>query len=147
MAPGPGWQLKSATWRGRELLDVPIEIRPSEDLTDLVVTFTDQSSEVSGAMLDNTGRPVSEYYVFLFSTDKAQWFQGSRRMRQPTRPASDGKYRLSGLAPGEYYVAALTDFEPTTFTMTSEQLIAASFMIIFCRGREESPGSQARRRQ
>jgi hypothetical protein len=138
-APGSGWQVKSATLRGRELVDVPIEIRPSEDLTDLVVTFTDQSSEVSGAMLDNTGRPVSEYYVFLFSTDKAQWFQGSRRMRQPTRPASDGKYRLTGLPPGEYYVAALTDFEPTDIYDATflEQLIAASFKITLAEGEKK----------
>jgi len=138
-APGSGWQVKSATWRGRELLDVPIEIRPSEDLTDLVVTFTDQSAEVSGAMLDNTGRPVSDYNVFLFSTDKAQWFQGSRRMRQPTRPASDGKYRLTGLPPGEYYVAALTDFEPTDIYDATflEQLIAASFKITLAEGEKK----------
>ena len=97
----PRWQLRSArrskdatSWIHRST------IGPGADVSDLVLTFTDQVAELSGALVDGAGRPAPEYYVFVFPTDKTQWFQGARRMRPPSRPASDGKYRLPGLPPG-----------------------------------------------
>jgi hypothetical protein len=137
---GSGWQLKSAMLKGREILDAPFEIRPNEDVADIVLTFTDQMAELSGALLDAAGRPAPEYFVFLFPTDKSQWFQGARRMRQPTRPSTDGRYRLPGLPPGEYYVSALTQFEPTDVYDASflEQLISSSFKITLAEGEKKT---------
>ena len=61
-------------------------------------------------------------------------------MRPPTRPASDGKYRLPGLPPGDYYVAALTEFEPSDMYDASflEQLIPASFKITLAEGEKKT---------
>ena len=77
----------------------------------LVVTLV-SPAELSGTLYDGAGRPTSDLSMILFAADRAHWYQGSRRLRQPVRPASSGRFSVSGLAPGEYYLAALTDFDP-----------------------------------
>ena len=62
--------LKSIAINGRDLADVPIDLKPGERVTDVVVTFTDRVTEISGTLLDAAGRPAPGYYVVLFSTDE-----------------------------------------------------------------------------
>jgi hypothetical protein len=49
--------------------------------------------------------------MLAFSTDRSLW-DVPRRTSGAVRLASDGGYRLVGLPPGEYYVTAITDFDP-----------------------------------
>jgi hypothetical protein len=108
----PSWTLKSAMIRGRDAADEPFEIRPGEDVTDLVVTFTDAPAELTGTVYDSANRPTSDLSMILFTTNKAGWSQGSRRLKAPLRPDSNGRFTFTGLVAGEYYLAALTDYEP-----------------------------------
>jgi hypothetical protein len=48
----------------------------------------------------------------MFPVDKTLWYQRSRRLRQPVRTGTDGRYRFANVPAGDYYLAALTDFEP-----------------------------------
>jgi hypothetical protein len=105
--------VKSATVGGRDVLDTPFDVRPGVDVSDVVVTFTDRVTQVSGLVTDGTGRPAPTYSVIVFSVDPKFWRQGSRWVRQPVRPASDGRYSVSSLPPGDYYLAVVTDFQPT----------------------------------
>jgi uncharacterized protein (DUF2141 family) len=107
--PDTIWQLKSSTVNGRDTLDSPIDFRQSTD--DAVITFTDKVSELSGLVQDSAGRPVPEYHVIVFASDKTYWTPQSRRIRS-VRPSADGKYTISNLPPGEYSIAAVTDIEP-----------------------------------
>jgi hypothetical protein len=109
--PAPEWILRSAIIGGRDILDMPMDVRAQQDVSDIVVTFTDRVTELSGSLVDGAGRPAPEYYVIVFGTDARQWRQGSRWLRQPTRPASDGRFRLTGLPAGEYYLAALAEYD------------------------------------
>jgi hypothetical protein len=115
-APGstgqsPTWFLESVTAGGRDVLDTPLVIEPQRDVTDVVITFSDRVTELSGRIVDAVGQPVPQYYVSVFPVDTAQWRRGSRWLRVPTRPASDGRFRMAGLPPGQYYLAALTEFD------------------------------------
>ena len=69
-------------------------------------------AEVSGILYDGAGRPSGDLSIVLFSTDRAMWFNGSRRVRPAVRPATDGRFTFTGLVAGEYYLAALTDVTP-----------------------------------
>ena len=42
----------------------------------------------------------------MYSTDPDRWYYGSRFVNF-TRPRPDGTFAISGLPPGEYYVAAV----------------------------------------
>jgi hypothetical protein len=109
--PAPAWVLNSVLSGGRDVTDTPLEIGANQNVADLVVTFTDRVTELSGRLLDGAGRPAPEYYVLVFGANPQHWRQGSRWLRPPTRPGSDGRFSLAGLPPGDYYLAALPEFE------------------------------------
>jgi hypothetical protein len=107
-----GWIMKSARIGDRDVTNAIFEVKPGEDLSNLVVTFSDAPSEVTGVLYDAANRPSSDLSMVLFSTSPDLWFDGSRHTRPPVRPASDGRFTFSGLAPGDYFLAALTDVSP-----------------------------------
>jgi len=111
-APGQSWVMKSAKVGGVDAADLAFEVAPGQNISDVVITFTDKTSELSGTLLDGNGKPTPEFSILLFPTDKAMWSNRSRRLRPPSRPGVDGKFKFTSLLPGEYYLAALTDFEP-----------------------------------
>ena len=65
--------------------------------------------------------------MLAFSTDRALWTV-PRRVSGAVRLSSDGRYRIVGLPPGEYYVTAIIDFDPVQLADTSflESLLSAS---------------------
>lgn len=135
---GPAWMLKSVTANGRDITDLPLEIRPREEPPDLVITFTDRITEVAGTLFDAAGRPSSGLSIIMFPSRRELWTQGSRHIR-PTVPASDGKFKLPGLPPGEYYMAAVTEFEYTDLSDASflEQLTTGAFKITLAEGEKK----------
>ena len=108
----PAWMLKSISFNGRDLLDAPLDIRPGTDVTGLVVTYTDRVTQITGLVTDRSGRPAPTYSVIVFGTDSRYWARGSRWVRQPVRPANDGRFAINALPPGEYYLAVLFQFDP-----------------------------------
>lgn len=52
------------------------------------------------------GEIVTDYTVVVFSTDAADWYQGSR-LFTVTRPNADATFSVADLPPAEYYVAAV----------------------------------------
>jgi hypothetical protein len=110
--------MKSSVIRGKESLDGSVDIQAGGDLTDWVVTYTDHPTEISGTLQNSSGRSTSDYFIVVFSTNKADWIPRSRRIAQ-TRPGNDGRYAVRNLPAGEYWIAALTDlaftdlFEPS----------------------------------
>ncbi len=138
-APGTGWTLKSVVVRDRDVADSSFDVRAGEDVLGVVVTFTDRASEISGNLLDAAGRGAPEYYVFLFPTDKTMWTPSSRRFRSPVRPANDGRFRFASLPPGEYYLAALTDFDEKDMLDASfiEQILPAAIKITLGEGEKK----------
>jgi hypothetical protein len=110
-AANTAWTLKSAIVKERDLADHRLDVTASgEEFDGLVVTFTDRAAEISGRLVDDGGQPVTRYSVVVVSTDRAYWWPGARRVRA-VRPATDGSFRVTGLAPGEYAIAAAEDVE------------------------------------
>jgi hypothetical protein len=110
--PGQGWILKSVTLNGRDVSDEPFPIAAGQQIDGVVVTFTDRPTELTGTLFDSTGKPAPGFYVVAFSTDRARWIQGSRRLPAPVRAATDGSFRFAGLPAGTYHLAAVTAIDP-----------------------------------
>jgi hypothetical protein len=108
---GKTWSLRSAMSGGRDLLDSPLEFVPGIDLTGVVLTVSDKHTEISGQLQTSAGQPATEYFVIVFSTDRANWRRGARRL-QSVRPGSDGRFVVRDLPAGDYLVAALSDLDP-----------------------------------
>jgi hypothetical protein len=106
---GAGWILRSATVKNQDVLDTPITIGSGEQI-DAALTFTERLSELSGSLVDASGRPAPDYVVVVFSSESGTWFPASRRIAA-MRPGLDGRYRFTNLPAGQYLLGAVTDVE------------------------------------
>ncbi|HKV99825.1 MAG TPA: carboxypeptidase-like regulatory domain-containing protein [Vicinamibacterales bacterium] len=109
--PPAAWTMKSAIFGGRDVLDFPLEVKPSEDQGGGVITLTTHPGTLSGMLQDPSGQPTAAYTIIVFPLDERLWAPPARRIMS-TRPSTDGRYSFSGLAPGEYRLVAVTDVEP-----------------------------------
>jgi hypothetical protein len=105
-----GWTLRSATANGRDLTDVPFDIRTA-DINDVVITYTDRPSKVSGMVHAGNGSPDPSALVVIFPADNSAWADNgvSPRRIRGTRPDRSGRYTFAALPPGDYYVAAIRE--------------------------------------
>lgn len=129
------WTLQSAVHDGRDTLDAPLDVRLGQPLTDLTVTMTDRPAVLTGTIFDATGQPTSEYSIVAFSTDRALW-TSPRRVSSVTRLSSDGRFTITGLPPGEYYLAVSADLDPAHLGEASflESLVSAAVKVAITEG-------------
>jgi hypothetical protein len=108
--PGPaGWWLKSAIADGRDLLDTGVEV--AGDITNAVLTFSDQRASLGGRLITNAGPPAAPYFIVVFPVNRSLWLPQARRILS-TRADTAGAWMIRDLPPGDYLVAALTDLAP-----------------------------------
>jgi hypothetical protein len=74
--------------------------------------------------------------VVVFSTDRAHWTTAPRRISGVVRVASDGRFSVAGLPPGEYYLGVLTDADPSQLSDLPflDQLAATAIRITLDEG-------------
>jgi hypothetical protein len=137
--PGTTWVVRSAMVGRTDAADAAFEVRPNEDISGAIITFTDKSAELSGTIQDAAGHPTPEFSIFLFPTDKSMWSQRSRRLRPPVRASTEGKFKFANLLPGEYYLAALSDFEPNDYGKPAflEQVALAAMKVTIAEGEKK----------
>jgi hypothetical protein len=102
-----GWSLKSAMWNGRDVSVEPMDLTDA-DITDVVLTFTDQVTELSGTVSGAKGADGAAE-VIVFPADTLAWKDigvAARRSRN-LRADRGGRFATSGLPAGEYFVAAV----------------------------------------
>jgi protocatechuate 3,4-dioxygenase beta subunit len=104
------WQLKSAVADGRDLLDFPVDLA-NGSLSNLTLTFSDTSQELSGTIQDAAGRPIPDFTIIVFPPDQRYWLPQARRIAS-ARPGTDGRFIFRGLPAGDYRLTAVTDVEP-----------------------------------
>ena len=139
VAASSGWTLKSAVVAGRDVLDTPLDVKPGGNIEGVTLTFTDLVTELSGTLIDGAGKPISDLSILVFTTDRTQWGSMSRRVRQPTQPSNDGKFKVTGLPAGEYYLGVVTDVEPGEWTDPAflDQLAAAAIKVTLGEGEKK----------
>jgi protocatechuate 3,4-dioxygenase beta subunit len=98
--------IKSATVNGRDALDTPFDFGlAGEAFRDVQVVVGHDGAAVSGQVVDARQIPVEDYIVRLFSTDPAQWFSRSQRLKS-AQPRTNGQFRITGVPPGDYWLVA-----------------------------------------
>jgi hypothetical protein len=101
-----GYSLKSVFLDGRDIIDTPLDVKGTEDITGLQVVLTKSTTELSGTPTDAKGQPAVDYAVIVFADDAARWKYPSRFVAT-ARPEQDGSFKISNLPPGRYLAVAL----------------------------------------
>jgi hypothetical protein len=102
----PGWYLKSIRMRGRNVTDdaTGFPLGGLGFIRDLEVTMSNRGAVVEGEVLSGSTR-ATDYSVVLFSANPDHWFRNSRFVKS-VRGGDGGRFRIDGVADGDYYVAA-----------------------------------------
>ncbi len=76
-----------------------------------MITFTDQTTELSGTVTNGRNAPDARTDVVIFPADSQAWKTigvVARRWRDE-HVTKTGTFTISGLPPGDYFVAAVAD--------------------------------------
>jgi hypothetical protein len=138
-APAGNWMMTRANQESRDLMTSLLEVQAGQAIGGITVNLTDRVTEVSGVLRDQSGRPSPDYYVLIYPADQRQWSMGRERLRPAVRPDAEGRYRVSALPPGEYYMAAVTTMQPNDFADPAflEVLVPASLKITIAPGEKK----------
>jgi hypothetical protein len=106
-----GRQPVSVDVGGKDALDFLLDVEPGKDVSDLVVTMSNRTTEIQGTVRDSTGHVVPGFMAIAFAQDERYWTPQSRRI-QAARTSTDGGFSLQGLPAGDYRLVAVSDVEP-----------------------------------
>lgn len=102
----PDWTLKAVYFDGRDITDTGVDFSGVQQASGLHIVLTDRVSELSGAVHDSQGQPLTDFTIVAFPGDAALWLPRSRFIRA-SRPDQNGQYRIRDLPPGDYLLAAV----------------------------------------
>jgi hypothetical protein len=100
------WMVKAMTYDGRDVTDVPIELKSGEIMSGVQIVITDRVTAVSGQLTDDKGLPLTDATILVFADDPEQWAADARTVRA-VRPDQTGQYQIKGLPAGAYRAIAL----------------------------------------
>jgi hypothetical protein len=106
-----GWYLKAVMFDGQDVTDRGMEFTPGRAYDGLEVVFSQKTTDLSGLVTDDRGKPVLDATVVIFPAKSDQWTFQSRFMRT-ARPDTNGRYNFKSLPPGDdYLIIAVQNLE------------------------------------
>jgi protocatechuate 3,4-dioxygenase beta subunit len=105
MGSGQGWTIRSVRRAATDVTDSGFEVKNGDD-TVLEVELTNKLTTITGLVTNARGAAVKDYTAIVFAQDPERW-KGSTRYQSTGRPDQDGRFNITGLPPGEYYIIAL----------------------------------------
>jgi protocatechuate 3,4-dioxygenase beta subunit len=106
----PAWYVKSITYQGQDLTDSAFDFGSTEAFSDIEVVISGAGASLTGHVTDERATPVRTYRVVLFPTDRAKWTLHSRWLKTGAA-THEGAFQLTGVVPGDYWVAAIDRLE------------------------------------
>jgi hypothetical protein len=109
--PTTGWYLKAVMYDGQDVTDKGFEFTPGRAYEGLEVVFSQKTTDLSGLVTDDRGKPVLDATVIVFPARSDQWSFQSRFMRT-ARPDTNGRYNIKSLPPSDdYLIIAVQNLE------------------------------------
>ncbi len=110
VTPPRGWFLLRATYQGRDISAMPIEI--AADIENVVITFTDRARTLKGTVQADAGSKA-DATVVVFPVEPEAWVDYGRPSRRVIsgRVTETGTFSFAAPADGDYYVMAIPEAE------------------------------------
>jgi Carboxypeptidase regulatory-like domain len=105
-----GWSLKSVVVDGRDVVDIPIDLRSGQQLSNVSIILTSRQTEINGTITNEQSAPLTDFTVLAFPTDSDLWRSLARQI-MTARPDQHGRFQIRGLPPGNYYLTAVDPAE------------------------------------
>jgi hypothetical protein len=106
-----GWYLKAVMLDSDDVTDSGVEFTPGRSYDGLQIIFSQKTTDLSGLVTDDRGKPVLDATVVIFPANKDRWTYASRYVRS-LRPDTNGKYNIKSLPPSEdYLIIAVQNLE------------------------------------
>jgi hypothetical protein len=106
-SPAPGWAVRTVRLHGADVTDAGFAIKPNEDLSGVEVELTNKLTMISGLVTNARGDQLKDYTTVVFAQDSTRWGGSNPRYQSMGRPDQDGRFKVTGLPAGEYYIIAL----------------------------------------
>ncbi|HEX7778322.1 MAG TPA: hypothetical protein VF424_03730, partial [Vicinamibacterales bacterium] len=102
-------RIRSVTWNGQDYTNKPFDASAGIDFTDVAVTLTTMSNEVTGSVMARDPIRPGETIVVIFPVEREQWerYGLSPARLKWTALTSTAEYRFRDLPAGDYYVAGI----------------------------------------
>ena len=114
--PTLGWYPKAVMFDGEDVTDRGIEFTPGRSYEGIQVIFSQKTTDLSGLLTDERGKPVLDATVVIFPANKDLWTFASRYMRS-ARPDTNGRYSIKSLPPSDdYLIIAVQNLEQGQFS-------------------------------
>ena len=110
--PPPGWSIRAVRLNGADVLDSGIEFKPNENVRGLEVELTNKVSAITGLVTGGRGDASRDYTAIAFPQDSERWKETNSRYIRTGRPDQDGRFKISGLPPGDYLLIAVDRVDP-----------------------------------
>src|SRR5262245_33399075 len=104
------WRIRAVRLNGADVTSTGIEVKPGEHLSEVELEVTNRVASVSGIVTDSRGDVPKDYTAIVFPQDRDQWLVVNF-FQQIARPDQNGRFQISNLAPGEYFVVAVDRFD------------------------------------
>lgn len=110
-ATSGGWYIKSARISGVDATHRGFDFGfAQETFRDALIQIAPATGVISGRVARQSGGPAGGCTVIVFSIDREKWFETSSYVKR-AHSSPDGSFRVDGLPPGDYYVAAVASEE------------------------------------
>jgi hypothetical protein len=100
------WYLKSVVLKGQDITDTAFDFGADGTFRDIEVVISAFGATATGRVTDDRGAPVRDSAVLVFSTSRDRWFDVSRWVKVEWSN-ENGTFTVTGLPPGDYWVAAI----------------------------------------
>jgi hypothetical protein len=111
MGAASGWYLKAVLFDGQDITDSGAEFVPGRTYDGLQIVFTQKTTDLSGLLTDDRGKPVLDATVIVFPANRDRWNYLSRYIRT-MRPDTNGRFTTKNLPPAEdYLIIAVQNLE------------------------------------
>jgi hypothetical protein len=108
-----GWALKAVRLKREDVTDSGIEFASNgERVSEIEVEITDRITDITGTARNAKGDLLNDYSIIVFPHEPAHY--GDSRYFATARPDQNGRFSVSGLAPGDYHVIAFDYLDPGT---------------------------------
>jgi hypothetical protein len=108
--PSSTFRLIGASWNGRDIIELPLEVSGDGPITGIVLKLSSQMNKVAGTVRSGDGRAANDGAVIVFPAAQTSWREAgvtSPRFRS-TNVGADGSFDFGPVLPGEYLLAAVS---------------------------------------